>query len=84
MRSVVVFPAPFGPRKPLIGPGLEREREVVDGDEIAEPLGQRLGDDDGSHAPHPRPSRRLGGAWTLVVEEAYLEEQGRESAGLTA
>ena len=41
-RIVVLFPEPFGPRKPVTWPGLDREAERVDGDLAAEPLGQTV------------------------------------------
>ena len=40
MRMVVVLPEPFGPRKPTISPGRDRERDVVDDDRLAEALGE--------------------------------------------
>ena len=45
MRSVVVLPAPFGPRKPVTRPGCDRERQVVHGPDLLVLLGQ-AGDDD--------------------------------------
>ena len=42
MRSVVVFPAPLGPRKPVTAALAHAEAEVVDGEDVAEPLGQSL------------------------------------------
>ena len=38
MLMVVVLPAPFGPRKPKISPGLHAERHALDGLELAERL----------------------------------------------
>ena len=40
MRMVVDLPAPLLPRKPKISPRATVERQVVDGDEVAEPPGQ--------------------------------------------
>ena len=39
---MVVFPAPFGPRKPRISPSLDAEADIVDGGNAAVPLGEVL------------------------------------------
>ena len=51
MRTVVVLPAPFGPSSGDDGAGGHVEVEVVDGDEVAEALGEAVGRDGevGSH-----------------------------------
>ena len=46
MRSVVVLPAPFGPRKPVTVPRVQAEGQVVDRENAAEPLRQALDGDD--------------------------------------
>ena len=51
-------PAPFGPRKPVTVPGLELERQVVDGRELAEALGQRDCGQDRGHAAQSTMRRR--------------------------
>ena len=56
IRSVVVLPAPFGPRKPVIVPGRERERERVDREYRPKPLRQRI-----------RDHRRWSGSLTEVI-----------------
>ncbi len=45
MRIVVDLPAPLGPRNPMISPSSRLEAHLVDGDEIAEALGEPVGDD---------------------------------------
>ena len=40
IRSVVVLPAPFGPRNPKVSPGRDGQIERVDGNRVAEPLRQ--------------------------------------------
>ena len=83
MRSVVVFPAPFGPRKPVTVPGSSVKESPSTAVETAEALGQRLGYDDGGHerTPYPgshppdRPASRTvgsGGAslWGLTATAA--------------
>ena len=42
IRRVVVLPAPLGPRKPVTAPCAHVEAEVVDGDDVAEALGEAL------------------------------------------
>ena len=46
MLKNVVLPAPFGPISETILPARDGEVDVVDGDEAAELLAQRLGDED--------------------------------------
>ena len=46
IRIVVDLPAPLGPRKPQISPGMDLERDLVDGDEVAEAARQRFARDD--------------------------------------
>ena len=48
MRIVVVLPEPLGPRKPTISPAATRKRDVVDGDDAVERLGE-AGDVDDVH-----------------------------------
>ena len=40
VRTVVVLPAPLGPRKPKTSPGGDREGDVLEGGALTEPLGQ--------------------------------------------
>ena len=40
MRMVVVLPAPFGPRNAKTSPRSHREADLIDGDQVAESLGQ--------------------------------------------
>ncbi len=47
---VVVFPAPFGPRKPKISPSSDLERHPIHGDEASEAPGQLPRDHGGAHA----------------------------------
>ena len=54
IRSVVVLPAPLGPRNPVTLPGCDVEAEVVDGDDVAEAFGQAVYLD-GSHVRTVRP-----------------------------
>ena len=46
-RRIVVLPQPLGPEQRQRVPLADRERHVVDGDEIAEPLGQVADGDEG-------------------------------------
>jgi hypothetical protein len=57
---VVDLPAPFGPRRPVTFPGLDRELQVIDGQHAATPLGQSLAwimrrSPSCRHAPKPAP-----------------------------
>ena len=60
IRSVVVLPAPLGPRKPVTGPGVRpRRSRSSTATTVPEPLGQPLEDDlRGVHAKFPSPSGR--------------------------
>ena len=49
MRSEVVFPAPFGPRKPVTAPGRTGRGQPVDGQRRAEALGQPVEVQRGAH-----------------------------------
>ena len=40
MRTAVVLPAPFGPRRPSTVPGRDREVDAVEGDDVAEALAE--------------------------------------------
>ena len=80
MRSVVVFPAPFGPRKPLTVPGSSANDRSSTATRFAEALGQRLGDDDGCHGAHPKTTAR-GRGWRAGRAFTYHLRQGREPAG---
>ena len=68
IRIVEVLPAPFGPRNPNDSPGATSKSMRVDGDELAEALGQSAGMDERGrglvrHEPgilHGRGSQRSG------------------------
>ena len=57
IRMVEDLPAPLGPRKPNASPGAHLDVDAVDGGEVAEPLDQAAGVDQGSsvrsHAVRP-------------------------------
>ena len=55
MWRIVVLPAPFGPRRPVM-PGAERERDVVDRDDVAVPARDVVEDD---RRRRGRPARRV-------------------------
>ncbi len=59
MRMMVDFPAPFGPRKPIISPRRDLETHMVDGSEGAETFDEILDDDRARWPPAlmPRPLR---------------------------
>ena len=47
MRIVLVLPAPLGPRNPNASPACDLEVDPVDGDQLAESLGQAAREDEG-------------------------------------
>ena len=55
-RIVVLLPDPLGPRKPVTRPGSTSKLQVVDGDDLAEPLGQASNFDHDAVSHHGHPS----------------------------
>ena len=66
----VDLPEPFGPIRPRISPGADREADVLDGDQAAEALGQPADLADGAAPLIARPP-----AAQRVAEQAVGEEQ---------
>ena len=79
IRSVVVLPAPLGPRKPVTVPGSQRKRDVADDGAAAEALREAVGFDHG--AQHRR--RGAAGAHPPPVDPAIDFGRGSASARAT-
>ena len=77
MRMVVDLPAPLLPRKPKISPRATVERQVVDGDERAEPPGQ-VPDLDGVR--RRRQARRPAASWLSGRRRAVQPRLGQPRA----
>ena len=77
----VVLPAPFGPIRPRISPGLDRQRDVVDGDQPAEPARQ-AGDLEERHA-QPRRSDGRRSAAVAVDQRADAAQAPMMPCGIS-
>ena len=64
-RSVVVFPAPFGPRSPYTCAAVDREGEVLDRADVTELLPQPVDGDDRLTHGHRADTRHAASSGTL-------------------
>ena len=78
MRSVVVLPAPLGPRKPWISPGADVEADAVDGGEAAVRLDEIV---DGDHRRSARTARPAAAAGCALRNRDRQRRRGRAAAG---